>query len=426
MGSGGAPAPRKTSLGVLILAGAVIVLLVSGILQALIQFGARSAGDGTSPPGGGGTGPTPPVAVAPVPAAPHIAATREACVAFLLQRASVASAPPGDIGVYPAVRMAALEALATLRPEGWQAALDKVLGGDGDPEDWTEVRLLAAGIAIAAGDARGEATLKAFLAQEPDDLLFDTEAVAAAAEAAVRLPAPQAARVIARILAEDPDDFDDEELARIGRAAASLEALDAAASLRKIFGEDLWDMEARGAAAGALLRGGDAAGEALVRSVETGEDTLDGEDLASGLGAPGNADVLPWLRRLAAVDDPLIRPAAVRAMGVVGVAGAREDLAKALGDEDQDVRHEAAIALTRMGDPAGLPATRAAARENGDADLRVRAWRALAEAGDAGAVDLAREVLARALPADSKANTHARYVAALEKVWAARLVAARP
>ena len=69
--------------------------------------------------------------------------------------------------------------------------------------------------------------------------------------------------------------------------------------------------------------------------------------------------------------DPLVRAAAGRALGRLGVRDAVPDLIAALDDKSPEVRVVAAAALWRLPDPA---ATDALARHLGDTDPAVREW----------------------------------------------------
>jgi len=366
-----------------------------------------------------------PVPPTPPPPPPAVAATREACLAFLRGQAapshvSGTGARPGQ--VFTQVRVAALEALASLPGAAAAPELLEALGGDGDPEDFAEERLVAARLRIAAKQPDGAETLRRYLdLLSSEDAIFDDDAAAAAAEAAAALAGEPGRAALARLLSA-PDEFMDESLARALRAAASLGGGASPEALKALLvdEEEDWEDLVAGAAAGALLRLGDRSGEVALAAALAEEAEVDAEEFARGLAATGNATVLPWLERLLACEDPSARSQAARAAGVVGDRAAVPALVAALGDDDTDVRADAAVALAALGAPEGRNGARAAAEKSADSDLRARAWRVLGDVGDAGALDAAARLLAAPAPPQGDPR---REGALLERVWAARLVA---
>lgn len=107
-----------------------------------------------------------------------------------------------------------------------------------------------------------------------------------------------------------------------------------------------------GAAADALARIGPASVPALVRALgDDREEVRVGAAVALGKLGPRAAEAVPALAK--ALSDPkaVVRWTAANALGAAGAASALPALRESLGDEDEDVRRGAALALERI-DPA--------------------------------------------------------------------------
>jgi HEAT repeat protein len=76
------------------------------------------------------------------------------------------------------------------------------------------------------------------------------------------------------------------------------------------------------------------------------------------LGSAGDASVIPHIQRQYDSPDPGIRKMAVYALGAVAGEAQRSTLRTALADPVPDVQWNAAVALARHGDGAGLPVLR--------------------------------------------------------------------
>lgn len=77
--------------------------------------------------------------------------------------------------------------------------------------------------------------------------------------------------------------------------------------------------------------------------------------MIDAVGAGGDYRALPALSLLAAAAEPVVRMAAVRALGLLGHPDAAGPIAEALKDDAWDVRAEAAVAGGRIGTPALTP-----------------------------------------------------------------------
>jgi HEAT repeat protein len=376
------------------------------------------AAPGTAPAAPGPKGrpgarrPRPPAAVVIEPVAP----TREACLEFLRGLASAFPPPAPGKGmrvILPAVRMEAMDALAAVDPAAAEPLVLAALGGDGDPSDWSEERLHAAGLRILAGRADGAETVKAWL-KSGEDL---STAALQAARAASLLPPAEGAPAVRRLLGEKFDEYADEDVVAILQAAATLGDGASAAELRKIAGpagDETRDAAVRGAAAGALVRLGDPdAGKVL-----DGLDEFDAEEAAKGLGARGNGAAIPLLERLLRSEDGDVRTAAVRSLAEVGGPGAVAAVRGALKDPEPDARAWAAIALALLGGREALPEVRRAAGDR-DAEMAAAAWKALALLGDGEAREAAGKLLSGGAGGPPETD---RGSALLKRVWAAALV----
>ena len=376
---------------------------------------------GGNPPGKGhpGKSVSPKKAPAPIPEEPGFAATRESCLEFLRRQAGPPAPPSGQgpVALYPEVRLAALEALQSLDPAAVEPLLMAVLGGDGDPEDWSEERLGAAALRVRAGNPDGAATVRGYLKADRESP-FWTEGALPAARAASWMAPAEGAAVLSSLLTAPLDEYDEDAQATMFGAVAVLGAGSPAEDLRAMLkaGKDTWEPQVLGAVAGALKRLGDDAGKTLLDALAADRWT-GGEDMARGLGARGNAAVLPWLASLLTCEDSSARAAAARAMAEVGDRSAIPALQAALRDEDAWVRDEAAVSLLVLGDAASLPAARAASSSR-DSEVQVLAWKALAQAGDPGSKDAAAALLASSLPGPRDGR---RGNALHPRVWAARL-----
>ncbi len=351
---------------------------------------------------------------------PAVEANREACVAFLREQVTgldPAKAEGGMVLIYPWVQADALEALTLIDSLPVDEDINRALSGDGDPDNWDEVRLRAAALKAKGGHAEGLTTLRAFL--ENADALEDADLQVEAAQAASWLPPADAAGIIRRLLV-DLDIHDEDTLAEILKAVATVGDGASAEELGRFFtdADDDWGAVTRGAAAGALLRTGDRAGEAAVTQIIEEDDGFDGEEFAAGLGARGNGAVLPWLEKFLQCDDEFSREAAAHAMRMVGDKQAIEILKAHTQDDDKDVRWAVGLAMAALGDSAGLPLVRECIAYSKDVDVRIRAWRVLGDYRDGEARETAAKLLAVHV-SDSKLKGYSL----LERIWAARLIA---
>lgn len=77
--------------------------------------------------------------------------------------------------------------------------------------------------------------------------------------------------------------------------------------------------------------------------------------MIDAVGAGGDYRALPTLSLMATAGEPVLRMAAVRALGSLGHPDAADTIAEALKDEAWDVRAEAAVAGGKIGTPALTP-----------------------------------------------------------------------
>ncbi|HEU4395441.1 MAG TPA: hypothetical protein VFS92_07730, partial [Planctomycetota bacterium] len=325
-----------------------------------------------------------------------IAPTREARLAFLELMAGPTPAPKGGGMFYPSADMRgdALEALTLIPGHDPTRLLLAALGGDGEPGNWGADRLRAAAIRAAAGQADGRETVKAFLRDEPD--LASSDAVAPAADAIARMGAEEGGNAIRRLLAVQADEWGDEDqLAAVLQAAAALGAGATKDELLRYAHpkEDAFDARVRGAAAGAMLRLGDARGMTALEAVR--EDGFGEQEFAVGLGAPGNeAAVEPLVALLSNVDtDYAAKEAAAFSLARIGGEKAKAALVAAMAKGDPDSAPAVATSLALLGDASQIALVRTAAGSK-DSDLSVPAWKALALLKDAGSKEAAERLLA--------------------------------
>jgi arylsulfatase A-like enzyme/HEAT repeat protein len=109
------------------------------------------------------------------------------------------------------------------------------------------------------------------------------------------------------------------------------------------------------------------------------------------------------LRRLEESPDAAERLGAARELGLIEAPEAKEALFRALADENEGVRAEAALALSALGDPRVTEALRALLDAEG---TRTRAALALGRLRDSRAVPLLVEVLGHADPAIRRHAAH--------------------
>jgi HEAT repeat protein len=351
---------------------------------------------------------------------PAVEANREACVAFLREQVrglDPAKAEGGMVLVYPWVQADALEALTLIESLPVDDDINRMLSGDGDPDNWDEVRLRAAALKAKGGHADGLATLRAFL--DSTDALEDADLQVEAARAARWLPAADAAGILRRLLV-DLDVHDEDTLAEVLRAVATVGEGASQEELSRLLADadEDWGAVTQGAAAGALLRMGDRSGEAKVNLIIEEDDGFDGEEFALGLGARGNGAVLPWLEKFLQTEDEFSREAAAHAMRIIGDKQALDTLKAHAQDDDKDVRWAVGLAMAALGDASGLPLVRECISYSKDVDVRIEAWRILGDYRDAEVRETAATLLA-AHVSDSKLKGYSL----LERIWAARLVA---
>ena len=407
--------------------------LVLAAAAAVVWLGiARTSPAPPAPPP-----PPPPVAAGtqPAPAKPTppkkekpplvledpIAPTREARLAFLELMAGPTPAPKagGTYYPFPAVRADALEALTLLPGHDATRLVLAALGGDGEPGDWGADRLRAAAIRAAAGQADGRETVKAFLRDEPD--LGSSDAVASAADAIARMGAEEGGNAIRRLLAVKFEDWGDEEqLAAVLQAAATLGAGATKDELLRYAHpkDDAFDARVRGAAAGAMLRLGDARGMTALEAVR--DDGFGEQEFAVGLGAPGNeAAVEPLAALLSNPDaDYAAKESAAFSLARIGGEKAKAALLAAMAKGDPDSAPSVATSLALLGDASQIALVRTAAGSK-DSDLSIPAWRALALLNDAGSKEAAEKLLAepRKSTADPQHEPGTRM-----RIWAALLL----
>jgi len=140
-----------------------------------------------------------------------------------------------------------------------------------------------------------------------------------------------------------------------------------------------------------------------------------GEIIASKLGVGGATAVEPLIRALGD-ENSNVRMEAAKALGELGDATAVEPLIQALGEEDAGVRRYTAEALGKIGDERAVEPL-IYALEDEDGNVRIEAAKALGEIGDERAV----EPLIQAL--NDKVPDVRRYAAeALGKIGDARAV----
>jgi hypothetical protein len=377
-----------------------------------------TAGGGATPGGTPKKGTTPgkPRPKRPPPAPiPPVEATRDGCLAFLRQQASPTPPAPGGKGVpvWSDLRTEAMDALVLADPGAAEPVVLQALGGDGDPSDWGDERLHAAALRIRAGKPDGAETVKAYLksGEDPADTALETS------RAATWLPPAEGAAVVRRLLAAKIDEYAEEDLAAILQAVAVLGDGAGRDELRKLAApgaDDGLEYLVRGAAAGALLRLGDASG----RGVLAGLDDFDAADVARGLGARGNDAAVPVIEELLRSEDVDVRLSAARALGDVGGPKALEVLRRALKDPEGDVRAWAAVGLALHGGSDGIAEIRRAAGER-DVELAIAAWKALATLGDAESKAAAAKILAGEAPQAANLDRHSGIML---RIWAAALV----
>jgi HEAT repeat protein len=306
-----------------------------------------------------------------------------------------------------------MDALALADPAAAEPLVLQALGGDGDPSDWSDERLHAAGIRIRAGKADGAETVKAFL-KSGEDLDF---VAGETARAASWLPPADGGPVVRRLLALKLEDYDEDDLVAILQAAAALGVGATAERLRPLAAagpDGALEASVRGAAAGALLRLGDGTGKEVLKDL----DETDAADVARGLGARGNEAAFPLLEELLRSEDGDTRAGAARGIADVGGPRAMDGLRRALKDPEEDVRAWAAVGLANLGARDGVAEVRKAAAGK-DVWLAIAAWKALAVVGDAESRDAAAKVLAgevkRVPPLD-------RHTELMLRVWAAAVI----
>lgn len=356
----------------------------------------------------------------PAPLEPAVPPTREGRLEFLRRMAGPPAPPKAGVMffLFPEVRSDALEALERVPGEDAAPLVLAALGGDGNPEDWGEDRLVAAEIRARQGHADGPETVKAFLKAESD--LTVAEDLGAAARAAAWMAKEEGGNVLRRLLAVGLDELDEEDLVEILRAAAVLGEGATKEELLRILAaeEDAFDSAVIGAASGALLRLGDTSGRKAMATLKA-DDWFGADDFALGLGARGNVAAVPWLKELLAADsDGTTQAAAAVSLEVVGGEEAKAALRGALAFPAVDVARQAAVSLALLGDGAGVEKVRLAAKAR-DPDLAVPAWKALALVGDAASKEEAEKLLATPWPsaADPRSAPETR-----RRIWAALLL----
>jgi HEAT repeat protein len=390
----------------------VLLLALAGglVLVTMSRAPAPAPAGGAKGPG---TGPAP----AGVPTKPAVPATKEACLAYLRERAGPAPAGLRTTDFDDEVRAAALEALSSLPGGVGDAAVAAAFEGDGDASSFSAGRMRAAAILARAGKEGAGEVVRLFVASE-EEIEIDLAAAAEAARAAAFLPPADAAAVLRALLASPAVSEDDDVAAEVLRTVATLGAGATADTVRPFLGEP-HDLPATAAAAGALARLGDAAGVEWLNAHRAA--LLEDDTLALALAARGNGAVLPSLRAAAATDDDMVRAAAAVAFGIVGDASSRADLERLADADDADVRAEAAAALVALGDPSKASHLVAAVGASGDVDVRLRAWKALATAAKS---DPAARTAAAALLAKPEDTGGRRYYDRLERIAAARYLLA--
>lgn len=239
----------------------------------------------------------------------------------------------------PAVREAALLALADMPPRAALDALVRALGEE-DPRDRSPVRA-----ALVHAGARAVPVLTQCLEGQPAFDLGDGCALALG-----EIGAPGSADLVIAAFRRG-----------VVRPAAALNALAAAGDRRALptvfeylSAEDAWVRRAALEAAVALLDPAEPDGRAvepIARALDAAhERRSERAALVELLGRTGSPRAAPLLSRVAAgATDPSLRLAAIVALGSVGRAGQDAALLAALSDDDPRLRLAAALSLRKTG-----------------------------------------------------------------------------